>query len=102
MLPLFYKRSDDFQALKCPECGGFYLKFKKIEVFDVDEDDENDEGLHVSVDHEVASVDRNIANSKGEKRHGIVIQFICGECAKRSVFKITQHNSSTLVDFSVV
>jgi hypothetical protein len=101
MIPFFYKRSDESLALKCPECGGFYLQLKKVEVFDVDEEDKNDEGLHVSIDHEVASVDRNLSNAQGEKRHGIVIQFVCGECAKRSAFKITQNNGNALVDFSV-
>jgi hypothetical protein len=102
MMPLFYKRSDESLALKCPECGGFYLQFKKIEVFDVNEEDKNDEGLHVSVDHEVASVDRHLNSVMGERRHGIVIQFICGECAKQSLFKVNQHNGNTLVDFSIL
>jgi hypothetical protein len=56
----------------------------------------------VSVDHEVASVDRHLNSVMGERRHGIVIQFICGECAKQSLFKVNQHNGNTLVDFSIL
>ncbi len=102
MIPLFYRRSDDFLALKCPECGGFYLQFKRVEIFDTDDGDRQDEGLHVSVDHEVASVDKRVEGFLGERRHGLTIEFVCGECGKRSMLRVNQHNGSTLIDFSVV
>ena len=85
-------------TLKCPSCGLHCLHHEKVEIFERGEDEEM--GLHVTVENRVVKTDINISNNPSLRRHGLKICFSCEGCKAKPVLSISQHKGSSYVDFN--
>ena len=83
--------------LKCPSCGGEYMRHKKVEIFERVEDAE--QGLHVKIENKTATTDTNLSGNPSLRRDGLTVEFSCENCEARPVLSISQHKGITLVDF---
>ena len=83
--------------LECPACGGNHLHHFKVDVYERSED--QDSGLHVSVEDGKSSEDGNLAGNPSRRRHGLSIHFRCEHCPATPVMTIAQHKGNTWVDF---
>ena len=84
--------------LRCPSCGSNYLHHEKVEIFDRGEDEEK--GLHVSVENRVVKTDIDISGNPSSRRHGVKVYFSCENCEAQPVLSISQHKGNTVFDIS--
>jgi hypothetical protein len=84
--------------LQCPACGFNYLHHEKVEIFERNEDEEK--GLHVTVENGVVTTDMNLSGNPSARRHGLTIQFWCEGCEAKPVLSISQHKGNTWVDLN--
>ena len=84
--------------LKCPSCGFNYLNHQRVEVFERSEDEEK--GLHVSVENKNVTTDTNLSDNPSSRRHGLKIHFSCEGCEAKPVLSISQHKGNTWVDIN--
>ena len=84
--------------LKCPSCGSNYLHHEKVEVFERGEDEEK--GLHVTIENGVAKTDTNLSGNPSARRHGLLIHFSCEGCKANPVLSLSQHKGNTWVDLN--
>lgn len=97
MQPKFDQYHEGYGAeLICPACGGNYLHHERVEVFDRGEDQE--QGLHVSVNDAEVSIDTSLAGNPSARRHGLSIHFSCENCDAKPVLHVAQHKGNTFVD----
>ncbi len=83
--------------LRCPSCGSVYLHHGRIEIFDrQNEDDEA--GLHVSVEQSRVTVDSDISGNPSSRRGGLKIHFWCEECTGKSILMLAQHKGTTEIN----
>jgi hypothetical protein len=83
--------------LLCPFCESEYLHHSKIEIYDRQEDD--DAGVHVSVDAASVTLDSYISNNPCLRRRGLKIHFWCEECSRVSILTFAQDEGTTNVRF---
>jgi len=98
MQPQFNPPHNGYDSeLLCPSCGGNYLHHGRVEVFERAEDE--DKGIHVSVEDGKAIIDTSLTNNPSARRHGISIHFSCEGCSAKPVLTFAQHKGNTFVDF---
>jgi hypothetical protein len=83
--------------LLCPFCGSDYLHHGKVEIFDRQED--NETGLHVSVDASRVTLDSDISGNPSLRRQGLKIHFGCENCNGASILTLAQHKGTTYMKF---
>lgn len=88
----------DFEQgeLLCPHCGGNYVHHGAVEVFNCKED--ANEGLHVRIEGDSLTADRNLKGNPSSRRHGLRIALWCESCKGNSYLTIAQHKGNTLFD----
>lgn len=97
MQPKFTSPEGDSPAvLLCPNCGHDHLRHGRVEVFERDEDEEK--GVHVSVERGSALIDQNLSGNPSSRRHGLQVEFGCEGCSARLILKIAQHKGQTHVE----
>lgn len=89
---------DSEGKLECPYCEFDYLHYDKIEVFERGEDD--NQGLHVTVQDGLATTDLDISANPSLRRHGVSIRFWCEGCKEKPLLTIAQHKGNTYLEFA--
>ena len=84
-------------VLQCPHCDDVYLHHDRVEVFERGEDEEK--GLHLSIEGGKANFDTNLDGNPSSRRHGIKIRFSCENCSNISFLCISQLKGMTTIDF---
>ena len=84
--------------LKCPSCGFNKLHHEKVKIFEREEDEEK--GLHVTVESSVVKTDTNMSSNSSARRHGLKIYFSCEGCEAKPLLSISQHKGNTFVDLN--
>lgn len=98
MQPKFNSPQNGYDSeLLCPSCSGNHLHHERVEVFERGEDD--DKGVHVSVEDGKALIDTSLTGNPSARRHGINIHFSCEGCSAKPVLTLAQHKGNTFVDF---
>lgn len=98
MLPKEVKLSQELctegeSVLHCPNCDGLNLNQVKTEIFQRSED--ATEGLHVTVENEQFTTDKNLSENPSARRHGLKIHFMCEGCSSNIQMVIYQHKGNT-------
>ncbi|MBI4248079.1 MAG: hypothetical protein HY611_01140 [Elusimicrobia bacterium] len=98
MLPVFDNYQENVGGeLECPACKHNNLHHERVEVFERSEDQK--QGVHCSVSKSGAIFDTNLAGNPSERRHGLIIYFICESCSAKPILTIAQHKGTTYVNF---
>ena len=97
LLQLF--KEDNFDVLKCPECGVSSLHHYRVEYFDREQDDHF--GLHVSIQNGKVTQDQDMTDNPSTRRGGLSIFFWCESCNEMPVLRIAQHKGQTEVKMTV-
>ena len=98
MQPAFSSPQGGYDAeLLCPKCNGNYLHHHRVEIFEREED--QDHGIHLTVQDGSVSTDTSMTNNPSSRRHGLAIHFECEMCGTQSIFSIAQHKGNTHVRF---
>lgn len=87
----------DDTTMCCPSCGLQYLHHERVEVFEREEDEVD--GLHVTVKADSVSVDRLLTGNPSNRRNGIKIHFRCETCTATPILSISQHKGATYMTF---
>jgi hypothetical protein len=99
--PKFTPPQNGYPAtLLCPECGFDHLHHDGVEVFERKEDQE--QGLHVTVQDGKATIDQSLTGNPSSRRHGLLVKFWCEGCSIRLVLSVVQHKGQTHVEFKPV
>jgi hypothetical protein len=88
---------DSEHVLLCPYCKGTYLRHRKVEVYERQEDAAI--GNHIVVENDATTIDETMIGNPSARRNGMRIYFSCEDCSKEPVLSISQHKGETFMIF---